>query len=82
VRDSYEAPSDVSYGQAATNLLWPEDKKLLRVHILNLEELIKVGLKQQDIIDWANKWRKDDAIPEFELTKKADKAEIRVQIGE
>jgi len=79
---SFEAPKDVRHGQVAANKLWDTD--VLHVHILNPEELARLDLNQQNILDWADKWKRlrEDVIPQFRLTGDADKAEIRVLIGE
>jgi len=56
IGDSFEPPSDVCHGQAATNKLWDID--VLFVHILNPEDLARFDLNQQNIMDWADKWKR------------------------
>ncbi len=70
----------ISHAQVATNQLWGKDA--LYVFFLNPDDLqLKFSLNVQNIISWANNWRRDDAIPNFELTEVVGKASIRVVVS-
>ena len=90
---SSEVPDDASLAQVHTNKLW--DKYVLHVYFLNPEKLDNVRLNDQNIIDWANLWRKSrdnaiqkfeqtetiEPIPEFKQTEDVGIADIRVVVG-
>jgi len=77
--------ADAAHGQMAIGKLWPKGQDVLHVYITNPNDLRTVGLNEENIKSWANMWETVDnhnIVPVFRLTKKTEKANIRVRIGE
>ncbi len=77
---------DGARAQVATDRLWPikHGKDVLHFHIINPDDLTKVGLNNGNIKSWAEKWYHNaysNVIPKLELTGSSTKSDIRIKIS-
>ena len=70
-------------GQMAPGAMWPISQyEVLRVYIMNPDQLSSVNLCKKKFIELANLWNPTECatVPRFKLDSDASKANIRVSI--